>query len=288
MVSESVRGEGAKLVNINGEYFAKKYHSNAELAPRDVVARAIYSEMKNTNSDYVNLDISQIGIENFKLRFPTITKSCLDNNIDISSGLIPVAPVQHYFMGGIKTDLNSKTSVDNLYAIGECSMTGLHGANRLASNSLLECAVFAHNLSEYIVKNSIEPPNIFDEKINKTITKYTDINLSFDDMNVIDELFNKLKNIMSDNASIIRTEAKLRHALSEIKLIDNEFKQLGNSFNQRKYELNNALIVAKSVIQSALDNKNSIGAHYRLDCDNVIVKENANNKGSMINEKLLA
>ena len=156
LISESVRGEGAKLVNTQGDYFAKKYHPDADLAPRDVVARAICDEIKQTNSEFVNLDISQIGIEKFKQRFPTITKLCQENDIDLSYGLIPVVPVQHYFMGGIKTDLNSRTTIDNLYAIGECAMTGLHGANRLASNSLLESLVFAERAANKITETYTE------------------------------------------------------------------------------------------------------------------------------------
>ena len=175
LVSEAVRGEGAKLRDIKGFYFAKNYHHNGELAPRDIVARAINSRLLETGSDYVYLDISSIGKDKFVKRFPTITEFCIKNGIDLNNNLIPVVPAEHYFMGGIKVNLNSETSIKNLYAIGECSSTGLHGANRLASNSLLECGVFAMNLSEFLIKNIKEAPKQFDKKIINTVEKYQNI-----------------------------------------------------------------------------------------------------------------
>jgi len=287
LVSESVRGEGAKLVNIEGEYFAKKYHPNADLAPRDVVARAILNEMRLTNSQYVNLDISQIGIENFRLRFPTITKLCLENNIDLSSGLIPVSPVQHYFMGGIKTDIESKTSINNLYAIGECAMTGLHGANRLASNSLLECAVFAQSLSEKLVKSPICPPNVYDEKIQKTIEKYSEIDIIEDDNSETCEvLFNSLKNTMSEKVGIIRNKKALDEAYNKIVEIESEIVRDLSIFYKRKFELICAICVAKEIISSAQKRCNSIGAHYREDYPEEALE--AKNIGNIDYEKLLA
>ncbi len=288
LISESVRGEGAKLVDINGEYFAKNYHKDADLAPRDVVARAIISQLNKTNSDYVNLDISQIGIEKFKLRFPTITQICDENNIDLSTGLIPVRPVQHYFMGGIKTNINSMTSIKNLYAVGECTMSGLHGANRLASNSLLECAVFAHNLSQYIQNNSKNPPEALDENIKNIISKYNDINTSSDDIDSIENLFNKLKSTMTNQVGISRNKKELENALLTILEIESNLKKTEANFYRRKYELNCALTVSKSIIKAALLNDNSIGAHYREDSVN---KESISDKkliGSVNNDKLLA
>ncbi|MBR2068821.1 MAG: L-aspartate oxidase [Candidatus Gastranaerophilales bacterium] len=287
LISESVRGEGAKLVDINGDYFAYKYHQNADLAPRDIVARAIYSQMKLTNAQYVNLDISQIGIEKFKQRFPTITKICLENNIDLSTGLIPVTPVQHYFMGGIKTDINSKTSIENLYAIGECAMTGLHGANRLASNSLLECAVFAHNLATNLIKNSTCPPKKHDEKIKKIIDKYSEINSLPNDTAVADVLFNRLKVVMSKYVSIERNSKDLTQALVELSGIEKE-ANFDNSLYKRKYELDNALTVAKLITSSALKRETSIGAHFRSDSIETKQTKEAINIGNTDNEELLA
>jgi len=264
LVSESVRGEGAKLVNLEGEYFAKNYHNKADLAPRDVVARAINSELLKSGDNYVNLDISQIGIEKFKQRFPTITKLCEENNIDLSTGLIPVVPAEHYFMGGIKTDINSKTTINNLYAIGECSSTGLHGANRLASNSLLECVVFANSLSAYLEKTVNEPPKRLDTKIKNILEKYEDIDNSNEFDNIFENKLNLLKETMSKEVGIVRNETSLTCALDTVSGIISEISKI-KVYSKKKYELDFALTVSKAVIESAIKRKNSIGAHYRSD-----------------------
>lgn len=283
LVSESARGEGAKLVDINGDYFAKNYHHQADLAPRDVVARAIKQQMKETNCEYVNLDISQIGIEKFRRRFPTITSLCEENNIDLSSGLIPVAPAEHYFMGGIKVDINSLTTIKNLYAIGECASTGLHGANRLASNSLLECVVFANNLAEYILKNSAKPPKKTDEKIQEIIEEYSQIDIAYEDSDLIKELLNELKATMNENVAIARDGASLNRALYDIKLLSIKLSKLGQTFSCKKMELKNAICVAELIAKSALKRTESVGAHYRIDsCDN-----NTQTKGLNNHDKIL-
>ena len=150
LISEAVRGEGAKLINKNGEEFMSKYSDKRELAPRDVVTRAIYSQMNIDHSPNVFLNASIIDQGKINKRFPTITKKCLDSGIDITQKPIPVAPAAHYTMGGIKAGVDGKTSIKGLYAIGETASTGLHGANRLASNSLMECVVFAYELADYI------------------------------------------------------------------------------------------------------------------------------------------
>lgn len=285
LVSESVRGEGAKLVDINGEYFAKNYHPQADLAPRDVVARAIYEQINITNSEYVNLDISQIGIQKFKMRFPTITSLCEKNNIDINSGLIPVVPVQHYFMGGVKVDLNSKTSINNLYAIGECASTGLHGANRLASNSLLECAVFADTLANYLIKNPSNPPKKQDTKIRESVEKYVLPDSAVDcDIENIKELFNRLKETMSCYVGIIRNEKGLCIANKVINDIDKTFKQSYFPASLEKFELQNAIYTSKLIISGALKRTESIGAHYRNDNKSADIKlqEGSKNYGKLL------
>ena len=272
LVSEAVRGEGAKLRDINGYYFAKNYHHSAELAPRDVVARAINSQIKETNSEYVYLDISTIGLAKFKKRFPTITELCAKNNVDLSTNLIPVAPAEHYFMGGIKVNLNSETSIKNLYAIGECSSTGLHGANRLASNSLLECGVFAMNLSEFLIKNIEEAPNQFDKKIINTVEKYQNICFENDEqIDKIKELFAQLKNTMTENVGIIRNKKSLDRAINDIFEIKMQLDEANPAPSKEKYELNNALYVASLIIKAANKRQESIGAHYRT--DSIIPKE---------------
>lgn len=274
LVSESARGEGAKLIDLNGDYFAKNYHHQGDLAPRDVVARAINQQIDENGFDYVNLDISQIGIEKFKQRFPTITALCNENNVNIDTGLIPVVPAEHYCMGGIKTDLSARTTIENLYAVGECASTGLHGANRLASNSLLECAVFAHNLALKLIKNAPLPPKRTDEKIKQIIDKYSELDtISQYDEN-IKELLNSLKNSMTKNSGIIRTEKSLKQALIDIDEIT--FNLINSNFDisRQKFELQNALCVAKIIVESALKRKNSIGAHFRADYPHTI--ENIN------------
>ncbi len=265
LVSESVRGEGAKLVDLDGNYFAKNYHIQADLAPRDIVSRAIIQQMELTETDYVNLDISQIGIEKFKQRFPTILKLLNENNIDIQTGLIPVKPAQHYFMGGIKVNLNCETEIKNLYAIGECASTGLHGANRLASNSLLECCVFANLLADKIAKNNTEPPKIFGKKIKSVIDKYSNEEDLQDCTAELNILFGKLQDIMSADVAIRRNYKGLSHAINQIKQIKQEIISLNPAKNREFYELNNALCCAELITQSAIERKNSIGAHYRED-----------------------
>lgn len=266
LVSESARGEGAKLMDLNGEYFAKKYHMLADLAPRDIVSRAIYEQMKQTDTDYVNLDISQIGLEKFRQRFPTIVSLCKENNIDTDNGLLPVIPAQHYFMGGIKVNSKSETSIKNLYAIGECASTGLHGANRLASNSLLECGVFAHLLAKNLIKQNNEPPKMHDEKIKEIIDKYIDDSTNINEnTETIKNLFERLKSTMTENVGIVRYEKGLNKALSDIEDMELSLYNLNLLRTRSLFEFSNALYCAKLIATSALLRKNSIGAHYRAD-----------------------
>ena len=262
LISESVRGEGAKLINQNGEYFMQN-HPQKDLAPRDVVAREIYSQLSKGNK--VFLDASFIGIDKFKRRFPNIYKTCIENNIDITKDYIPVAPAAHYCMGGLKTEVNGKTSINNLYAIGETACTSLHGANRLASNSLLECVVCAYELVNTLSKQNLHSSKIIDETVLNTIKKYADSeNESSEDFD-IKALKDKVKNIMWNNVGIIRTESSLLTALSEINKIDEIFVSKDKCASLDEYELRNMLLVAKCIINAALSRKESIGAHYRAD-----------------------
>lgn len=263
LISEAVRGEGAKLIDKNGREFMSSYHDKRELAPRDIVTRAIFNEMKKNKADNMFLNASIINNSKLLMRFPTIFGRCKDNGIDISKAPIPVAPAAHYSMGGIKATVEGKTSIKGLYAIGEVSSTGLHGANRLASNSLLECVVSAYELADYLSFTNLEIPKKIDETILKTIETYS-APLSEVDYNVV-SLKSELKNLMWDNVGIIRTEEGLLEAKSKLEVLKNNFNRTRKCFNVEEYEYRNLLTVAELIIDSALARKESRGAHSRAD-----------------------
>ena len=263
LISEAVRGEGAKLINKNGDEFMSRYSDKRELAPRDVVTRAIYSEMKKEHSANVFLNAFIIDSAKLMRRFPTISKRCQENGVDISKKPIPVAPAAHYTMGGIKAAVEGKTSIKGLYAIGECASTGLHGANRLASNSLLECVVSAYELADYLSFANLETPKKIDESIRKTIEVYSSP-LSDKDYD-IESLKSELKNLMWNKVGIVRCEKELMEAQKEVQRLSNEFKRERKCLNQDEYEYRNMLTVAGLIIQGALDRKESRGAHSRSD-----------------------
>ena len=267
LVSEAVRGAGAKLCDCRGNYFAKDFDKRGELAPRDIVARAIYTTMLNNGDEYVYLDISQMGIEYFRERFPNIAKSCEDNGIDISDGLIPVIPAAHYFMGGIETNVYGETSIDNLYAIGECACSGFHGANRLASNSLLECAVGAYELADVLCQKNLDAPKNFDEKVKETLEKYRQDSLNICELEDVDieDIKNKIKDIMWEGAGIIRNAKKLKNAKAELDVLLNALNSANCSHISDCYEAKNMLLVSSLIVEAALERENSIGAHYRDD-----------------------
>lgn len=263
LISEAVRGEGAKLINKNGAEFMAKYHDRRELAPRDIVTRAIYKEMQSSHSDNMFLNASIIDKAKLLMRFPTISKICGLNGIDITSNPIPVAPAAHYTMGGIKAGVNGKTSISGLYAIGETASTGLHGANRLASNSLLECVVSAYELADYLSFNNLETPKIIDKTILDKIELYSkpinDIDYN------INELKTKLKDIMWNKVGIIRNEADLEEALDMIQALKRDFKRERKCLNIQEYEYRNMLTSAEIVTKCALERKESRGSHARSD-----------------------
>ncbi len=258
LISEAVRGEGAILKNINGESFMHSYHPLAELAPRDIVARAIIDQMKKTKNDYVYLDATKIK-DKFSQRFPTIYKNCLALNIDPEKEYIPVAPAAHYTMGGIKTDTWGQTNLTNLYACGECTSTGVHGANRLASNSLLEGLVFGNRITQKIKKNntyySIEKLKELNLSYNFPREKYKEYDLL--------KLKQELQKLMWNKVGIIRNPSDLknvRQKISEWKFIfKSELK------TTEGFELANLIILADLVTNSALQREESRGAHYRED-----------------------
>ena len=263
LISEAVRGEGAKLVDKFGSEFMAKYHDKRELAPRDIVTRAIYNEMLDKNATNVFLNASLINSQKLIMRFPTISKRCLENGIDISKTPIPVAPAAHYTMGGIKSTVEGKTSIRGLYAIGETASTGLHGANRLASNSLLECVVCAYELADYLSFANLETPKIIDINIINTIDTY-EAPLSETDYD-ISALKQELKELMWKNAGIIRSEEGLTSAKNKLTEMMKDFKRNRKCANKAEYEYRNMLTVSWLIVNSALERKESRGAHSRSD-----------------------
>lgn len=263
LISEAVRGEGAKLCDKSGNRFMAKYNEKQELAPRDIVARAIFSEMNEKNESNVYLDATSIGKEKLLKRFPTIAKKCLEHNIDISKDYIPVAPAAHYYMGGVKTTLKGETSIKRLYAIGEVSSTGLHGGNRLASNSLLECVVCAYEVAEFLKNIDLSCDAENKEEFEQTISKYDKVSngIPID----VKPMKAELKDLMWENVGIYRTENSLIKALDGIKKLENRFNKKDLCNSQEEYEFRNMLMCAKLIVFSALRRKESRGAHYRTD-----------------------
>lgn len=263
LISEAVRGEGAKLCNKDRVQFMYKYDERKELAPRDIVARSIFQEMKATNTTNVYLDTSDIPRDKLTKRFPTIANKCLDNGIDITKDLIPVAPAAHYFMGGVKTNLKGETSIKGLYAIGEVSSTGLHGGNRLASNSLLECVVCAYEVAEFLRNSDLSFDIPKNGKFDKIISKYETPNVE----NKIDvqNLKSKLKDLMWNNVGIYRNEKSLNDAINGLNELEKEFPKQDKYLSKEEYEFKNMLISARLIVKSAIRRKESRGAHYRTD-----------------------
>lgn len=263
LISEAVRGEGAKLIDKTGTEFMSNYHDKRELAPRDVVTRAIYNEMQKSHTPNMFLNASIIDKTKLLMRFPTISNRCKENGIDITSAPIPVAPAAHYSMGGIKATVEGKTSIRGLYAIGEVASTGLHGANRLASNSLLECVACAYELADYLSFANLLPPKKIDTSIMQIIKLYS-LPINESDYDIVN-LKHQLKNLMWDKVGIIRTEEGLLEAKNEIEIMLSEFKRNRKCLNQEEYEYRNMLTAASLVVDSALDRKESRGAHSRSD-----------------------
>lgn len=259
LISEAVRGEGAKLCDKNGVEYMAKYHEKLELAPRDIVARANFCEMRDKN--VLNVYLNATVIEKTKLlkRFPTIAKKCLERGIDISKDYIPVAPAAHYFMGGVKTNLRGETSLKGLYAIGEVSSTGLHGGNRLASNSLLECVVCAYEVAEFLKSKNLSVQTKNFEKISE---KYENPPEKYND---VENLKDELKNIMWQKVGIFRNKTTLEDALKKIKNLQSKFNRKDVCATASEYELRNMLLTAELVVYSALNRNESRGAHYRTD-----------------------
>jgi L-aspartate oxidase len=258
LLSEAMRGEGAVLRNIQGEEFMQRYHEMADLAPRDIVSRAIISEMVKTKSRHVYLDLRHLDKGFVKERFPRIYSTCLQFDIDITKEMIPVSPAAHYIMGGIRTNLDGETDIKGLFAAGEVACTGVHGANRLASNSLLEGIVFGARAGRGAIRYAERAIN--SEDIIQTQEIPEDRFFNNVDLKKTKDL---LRRIMWNKAGIIRCEESLISAKKCLK----EWEQIKKAYfdDQIGLELKNMLTVAGLIVDSALLRKGSVGAHYRSD-----------------------
>jgi len=265
LISEAVRGEGAELVNIKGEPFMKNYHPLGSLAPRDIVARSILFEMQKTDAKFAFLDISRIR-KKIKERFPSIYKKCLENGIDLNSENIPVVPSFHFQCGGIKVDLEGETSLNGLYAIGETSCTGIHGANRLASTSLLEGLTWAKFASDSIDKKI--RGNEFEQyiQLSDTIKEWEYTGREEYDPILVKQDLTYLKNIMWNYVGPIRSKKRLRRALSDITNLKNTFDDFyyESMLSIAILQLRDAITSASIVATAAWKNKISMGCHYRI------------------------
>jgi len=258
LITEALRGEGAILRNADGAAFMEHIHELKDLAPRDIVARSIVREMERAGADHVYLDARALGYDFLTGRFPTIFKQCLEAGIDISRDLIPVGPVQHYLIGGIRTDLCGRTNISGLYAAGEAAATGVHGANRLAANSMLECLVFGRRAALEINRSlaacvgSVSPDFVPSVPVQSTAP--VDISA----------LRRQVQEIMHRYGAVVRDRAGLTKALTEIQAIRQEL-EAGFDDRWTAIELLNLVTVAEAILAAALRREESVGTHYRRD-----------------------
>jgi len=262
LISEALRGEGAKLILPNGHRFMPEFDDRAELAPRDIVARAIDHEMKRLGCDCVYLDITEKGDDFIQSHFPNIHARCLELGINISVEPIPIVPAAHYTCGGIVTTTDGTTDIPNLYAIGESSFTGLHGANRMASNSLLECMVFAESAAAHIDYQPNEP------EARYVIPLWDESQVTNSDEDVIiSHNWEELRRFMWDYVGIVRTDKRLQRARRRVQLLQQEVTEYYSNYriSSDLLELRNLILVADLMIQCAIARKESRGLHFTLD-----------------------
>jgi len=262
LITEAMRGEGAKLRRIKGEEFMGKYHELRELAPRDIVARAIDHEMKLHGEEHVLLDISHLAADKIRNHFPTIYERCLKFGFDITTGPIPVVPAAHYCCGGVVVDEMGRTNIKNLYVTGEAACTGVHGANRLASNSLLEAIVFAHRAAEI---HKAEGKN---EKISFEVPSWDPGKaIPSDEEVVVSQNWDEIRRAMWNYVGIVRSNKRLARALTRITTVQREINEYYWRYlvTSDMLELRNIALVSELVIRSAIARKESRGLHYNLD-----------------------
>ena len=264
LISEAVRGHGAHLYNTRGERFMLRYDERAELAPRDIVARAIDTEMKKHGDSHVLLDITHKDAEEVKTRFPNIYQYCLDNKYDLTRERIPVVPAAHYMCGGVNVDLDARSSIEGLFVIGETSCTGVHGANRLASNSLLEAVVFSHRAIEYICSHPHSPVHVPVDKIPEWDASGTE---NTEEWVLIAHDRRELQELMWDYVGIIRSNIRLQRAYRRVLLINSEVEDFyrRTRVTSGLLELRNLSMVSYLMIRSALQREESRGLHYTTD-----------------------
>jgi L-aspartate oxidase len=262
LITEAVRGDGAILRNSRGEDFMPRYDERKSLAPRDIVARAIDNEMKVLGDEHVYLDCTHMNMEKFKEHFPNIYQKCLEVNIDVSKDFIPVSPASHYCCGGIKTDEYGHSSIHRLYSAGEAASTGLHGANRLASNSLLEAMVFGHrcyidtieNIEKYAIPENMPEWNAHGTQDPK-------------EMILITQSVKELQNLMSDYVGIVRSNIRLTRAMNRLDILFAETEELykTTSISPQLCELRNLITIGYLIVKCAQFRKESRGLHFTVD-----------------------
>jgi L-aspartate oxidase len=261
LITEALRGEGGELVDARGEAFMKRYTPQGSLAPRDIVARSIDAEMKKTGAECVFLDVTSKSRDFLVKRFPAIYQRCAELGIDMAAQPIPVVPAAHYLCGGVLTDISGVTDVPGLYALGETACTGLHGANRLASNSLLECLVVSHCAAEHFAKSSLpKPPSSVPEWPGMQ-------GENADEMIVIHHMWDEIRRLMWNYVGIVRTNRRLERAYNRLQMIQKEVHEYYAAFKPHSdiEELRNIALVAELTVRCALDRRESRGIHYNLD-----------------------